>query len=110
MKKDIVERLLKAGHINFDEALELVNNHEYANGTAIFTENGAAAREYASKVQVGMVGINIPVAVPVAYHSFGGWKNSVFGDIAMHGEESLKFFTRPKTVIRRYLTNPGENV
>lgn len=87
---------------DFSQALQLVNSHEYANGTAIFTENGGIAREFASQVEVGMVGINVPIPVPVAYHSFGGWKRSVFGDITMHGDESVKFYTRPKSITERY--------
>lgn len=91
---------------DFTSALQLVNDHEYGNGTAIFTRDGNTARTFATKVQVGMVGINIPIPVPVAYHSFGGWKRSMFGDIAMHGPESIRFFTRLKTVTERWLRPP----
>jgi malonate-semialdehyde dehydrogenase (acetylating)/methylmalonate-semialdehyde dehydrogenase len=87
---------------DFATALSLVNEHEYGNGTAIFTQDGATAREFASKVQAGMVGINIPIPVPVSYHSFGGWKKSVFGDIAMHGEESVRFYTQPKSITQTW--------
>lgn len=87
---------------DFETALSLINNHPYGNGTAIFTRDGEAARSFASRVQVGMVGINVPIPVPVAYHSFGGWKASVFGDLAMHGEESVRFYTRPKSITTRW--------
>src|SRR5437763_1407411 len=84
-----------------DEAIALVNRNPYANGTAIFTESGGAARRFAAEIQVGMVGINVPIPVPVAYYSFGGWKNSLFGDLHVHGSESVKFYTRTKTVTTR---------
>jgi len=87
---------------SLDEALALVNRHPYGNGTAIFTRDGFSAREYTEKVQVGMVGINIPIPVPIAYHPFGGWKLSSFGDTNMHGEESINFYTRRKTVTSKW--------
>lgn len=86
----------------FKEALDLVNNHPYGNGTAIFTRDGDTARTYASHVQVGMVGINVPIPVPAPFHAFGGWKKSIFADIAMHGTESIQFFTRLKTITTRW--------
>ena len=85
-----------------DEALALVNDHEYGNGTCIFTRDGEAARYFADKVQVGMVGINIPLPVPVAYHSFGGWKRSLFGDLHAYGPDSVRFYTRRKQVTQRW--------
>ncbi len=88
---------------DFETALQLVNDHEYGNGTAIFTRDGHTARTFAAKVQVGMVGINIPIPVPVAFHSFGGWKRSLFGDIPMHGHEGVRFYTKLKTVTQRWL-------
>lgn len=90
---------------DFDAALKLVNDHEFGNGTAIYTRDGNTARTFATKVQVGMVGINIPIPVPVAYHSFGGWKRSMFGDVTMHGPESVQFFTKLKTITQRWLNN-----
>lgn len=87
---------------NFDEAIALVNKHQYGNGTAIFTRDGFNAREYSQRVQVGMIGINIPIPVPVANHPFGGWKRSAFGDTNMHGEESIHFYTRRKTVTSKW--------
>ena len=87
---------------SFEEALTLPSQHPYGNGVAIFTRNGRAAREFASRVEVGMVGINVPIPVPVAYHTFGGWKRSAFGDTNQHGMEGVKFWTRVKTVTARW--------
>ena len=87
---------------DYDEALELPMSHEYGNGTAIFTRDGDAARDFASKVQVGMVGINVPIPVPLAYHTFGGWKKSGFGDLNQHGPDAFRFYTRTKTVTSRW--------
>ena len=87
----------------YDEALELVNSHQYGNGTAIFTNDGGAARRFQNEVEVGMVGINVPIPVPMAYYSFGGWKNSLFGDSHAHGAEGVHFFTRGKVVTSRWL-------
>ena len=85
-----------------EQAIGLVNENPYANGTAIFTESGGAARRFAAEIQVGMVGINVPIPVPVAFFSFGGWKNSLFGDLHVHGVESVKFYTRTKVVTSRW--------
>tara|TARA_B110001452_G_scaffold99392_1_gene82406 strand:+ start:179 stop:1672 length:1494 start_codon:yes stop_codon:yes gene_type:complete len=87
---------------NFEEALSLVNEHEFGNGVAIFTRDGDIGRTFASKVQIGMVGINIPIPVPMAFHSFGGWKRSLFGDQHMHGPEGVRFYTKLKTVTSRW--------
>ncbi|MFC4292643.1 CoA-acylating methylmalonate-semialdehyde dehydrogenase [Sphingorhabdus arenilitoris] len=87
---------------NFEEALALPSQHQYGNGVAIFTRNGHAAREFAARVNVGMVGINVPIPVPVAYHSFGGWKRSAFGDTNQHGMEGVKFWTKVKTITQRW--------
>jgi len=87
---------------NFEEAVALPSDHQYGNGVAIFTRNGAAAREFAQKVNVGMVGVNVPIPVPVAYHTFGGWKRSGFGDTNQHGPEGVKFWTKVKTVTQRW--------
>ncbi len=89
---------------NFDEALALVDAHEFGNGCAIFTREGDAAREFAARVKVGMVGINVPIPVPMAFHSFGGWKASLFGDHHMHGPEGVRFYTRAKAVTQRWPT------
>jgi malonate-semialdehyde dehydrogenase (acetylating)/methylmalonate-semialdehyde dehydrogenase len=89
---------------SYDEAADLVNSHEYGNGTAIFTRDGDTARTFADKIEVGMVGINVPIPVPVAYHSFGGWKRSLFGDHAIYGPEGVRFYTRVKTVTARWPT------
>ena len=87
---------------SFEEALALPNEHVYGNGVSIFTASGEAAREFASRVQVGMVGINVPIPVPVAYHTFGGWKASGFGDLNQHGPDSFRFYTKTKTVTSRW--------
>lgn len=86
----------------FEEALALPSEHQYGNGVAIFTRNGRAAREFASRVNVGMVGINVPIPVPVAYHTFGGWKRSAFGDLNQHGMEGVRFYTKVKTITARW--------
>ena len=86
----------------FEEALELPSKHQYGNGVSIFTRNGDAAREFADRVEVGMVGINVPIPVPVAYHSFGGWKRSGFGDLNQYGQDGVRFYTRTKTVTQRW--------
>jgi malonate-semialdehyde dehydrogenase (acetylating)/methylmalonate-semialdehyde dehydrogenase len=87
---------------SLEEAIALINNNPYANGTAIFTESGGAARRFAAEIQVGMVGINVPIPVPVAFYSFGGWKSSLFGDLHVHGSESVKFYTRTKAITTRW--------
>jgi malonate-semialdehyde dehydrogenase (acetylating)/methylmalonate-semialdehyde dehydrogenase len=89
---------------DFNSAVKLVNDHEYGNGVAIFTRDGDAAREFASNVKIGMVGVNVPIPVPVAYHSFGGWKRSLFGDQHMHGPEGVRFYTKLKTITARWPT------
>jgi malonate-semialdehyde dehydrogenase (acetylating)/methylmalonate-semialdehyde dehydrogenase len=88
---------------SYDQALELINNNPYGNGTAIFTNDGGAARRFQNEVEVGMVGINVPVPVPMAYYSFGGWKSSLFGDTHAHGTEGVGFFTRGKAVTTRWV-------
>jgi malonate-semialdehyde dehydrogenase (acetylating)/methylmalonate-semialdehyde dehydrogenase len=87
---------------NFDEALELVNNHEFGNGASIFTRDGDSGRTFSSKAKIGMIGINIPIPVPMAFHSFGGWKRSLFGDQHMHGPEGVRFYTKLKTITSRW--------
>ena len=89
---------------NYETAVDLINAHEYGNGTAIFTRDGDSARHFASSIQVGMVGINVPIPVPVAYHSFGGWKRSLFGDHHMHGMEGVRFYTKMKAITARWPT------
>ena len=86
----------------FEEALQLVNDHEFGNGTAIFTRDGEAAREFTNRVQVGMVGVNVAIPVPIAFHSFGGWKRSLFGDHHIYGMEGVRFYTRLKTTTSRW--------
>ncbi len=93
---------------SFAEAVELIHGHEYANGTAIFTRDGDAARDFADHIEVGMVGINVPIPVPVAYHSFGGWKRSSFGANGIYGPEAVQFYTRLKTITARWPTGVKE--
>ena len=87
---------------SYDSALQLVNDHEYGNGAAIFTRDGDAARDFSHRVRIGMVGINVPIPVPMAFHSFGGWKRSLFGDHYVHGPEGVRFYTRMKTITSRW--------
>ncbi|NBW01005.1 MAG: CoA-acylating methylmalonate-semialdehyde dehydrogenase [Betaproteobacteria bacterium] len=89
---------------NFEEALALIHDHAFANGVALFTRDGDSAREFASRIQVGMVGINVPIPVPMAFHSFGGWKDSLFGDHHIHGPEGVRFYTRYKAITQRWPT------
>ena len=105
---DLHRRDLRAGALGGARAvlrrgLELINSNPYGNGTAIFTNDGGAARRFQNEVEVGMVGINVPIPVPMAYYSFGGWKNSLFGDSHAHGMEGVNFFTRGKVVTSRWL-------
>jgi malonate-semialdehyde dehydrogenase (acetylating)/methylmalonate-semialdehyde dehydrogenase len=87
---------------DFERALEITSEHEFGNGTAIFTRDGDAAREFTDRVKVGMVGVNVPIPVPLAFHSFGGWKRSLFGDMYQHGPDGVRFYTRLKTVTSRW--------
>lgn len=87
---------------DYDEAVSIIGGHEYGNGVAIFTRDGDSARTFANDIEVGMVGINVPIPVPMAFHSFGGWKNSLFGDHHMHGPEGVRFYTRLKTITTRW--------
>ena len=88
---------------SFEAGVQLINDHPYGNGTAIFTNDGGAARRFQNEIEVGMVGINVPVPVPMAYYSFGGWKSSLFGDTHAHGTEGVHFFTRGKVITSRWL-------
>jgi malonate-semialdehyde dehydrogenase (acetylating)/methylmalonate-semialdehyde dehydrogenase len=83
-------------------ALDLINSHEYGNGVSCFTRDGNVAREFSRRVQVGMVGINVPIPVPMAWHGFGGWKKSLFGDMHAYGEEGVRFYTKQKSVMQRW--------
>ena len=87
---------------SFDEAVAMINDHEFGNGTAIFTRDGDAARQFCEQIQVGMVGVNVPIPVPMAFHSFGGWKRSLFGPLHMHGPDGVRFNTRMKTITQRW--------
>jgi malonate-semialdehyde dehydrogenase (acetylating)/methylmalonate-semialdehyde dehydrogenase len=88
---------------SYEAGVKLINDNPYGNGTAIFTNDGGAARQFQNEVKVGMIGINVPVPVPMAYYSFGGWKNSLFGDTHAHGVEGLHFYTRGKVITSRWL-------
>jgi malonate-semialdehyde dehydrogenase (acetylating)/methylmalonate-semialdehyde dehydrogenase len=88
----------------YEAALALPNDHEYGNGVAIFTRDGGAARDFAARVDVGMVGVNVPIPVPLAYYTFGGWKRSGFGDLNQHGPDAVRFYTKTKTVTSRWPT------
>jgi malonate-semialdehyde dehydrogenase (acetylating) / methylmalonate-semialdehyde dehydrogenase len=92
----------------FAEAVQLVNEHEFGNGVACFTSDGGVAREFARRVQVGMVGINVPIPVPMAWHGFGGWKKSLFGDMHAYGEEGVRFYTKQKSVMQRWPDSIGK--
>jgi malonate-semialdehyde dehydrogenase (acetylating)/methylmalonate-semialdehyde dehydrogenase len=94
---------------DLDSAIDLVNHHEYGNGTAIFTRDGDSARRYTQRIEVGMVGVNIPIPVPMAFHSFGGWKRSLFGPLHMHGPDGVRFYTRMKTVTSRWPSGTGQH-
>ncbi|MDC3113125.1 CoA-acylating methylmalonate-semialdehyde dehydrogenase, partial [Pelagibacteraceae bacterium] len=87
---------------NYEEALDLVNTHQYGNGASIYTSNGEISRDFSTNCQIGMVGINVPIPVPMSFHSFGGWKDSIFGGYGMHGEEGIRFYTKLKTVTSRW--------
>ena len=86
----------------YEEALKLVNDHEFGNGTSIYTSDGEISRHFTTNCQIGMVGVNVPIPVPMAFHSFGGWKQSLFGDHSMHGTEGVHFYTKLKTVTSRW--------
>jgi malonate-semialdehyde dehydrogenase (acetylating)/methylmalonate-semialdehyde dehydrogenase len=93
---------------DFASAVELVNRHAYANGVACFTNDGQVAREFARHIEVGMVGINVPIPVPMAWHGFGGWKRSLFGDMHVYGEEGVRFYTRQKSIMQRWGGSAGK--
>lgn len=102
-KAEIFGPVLQVMRVNtMEEAMQLINDHEYGNGTCIYTRDGEAARYFSDNIKVGMVGINIPLPVPVAYQSFGGWKRSLFGDLFMYGPDGVRFFTRRKTITQRW--------
>jgi len=87
---------------NFAEGLDLINSHQYGNGVSCYTSEGNVAREFCRQVQVDMVGINVPIPVPMAWHGFGGWKASLFGDMHAYGEEGVRFYTRQKSIMQRW--------
>jgi len=104
-KEEIFGPVLSVLRVNdYAEAVQLINDHEYGNGTSIFTQDGDAARDFANRIQIGMVGVNIPIPVPVGFHSFGGWKRSSFGAHGIYGSEAVHFYTRLKTITTRWPT------
>lgn len=90
---------------SMQDGMKLIDDHEYGNGTCLFTRDGEAARYFTDNIQVGMVGVNVPLPVPVSYHSFGGWKRSLFGDLSAYGPDSVRFYTRRKTVTQRWMSS-----
>jgi malonate-semialdehyde dehydrogenase (acetylating)/methylmalonate-semialdehyde dehydrogenase len=102
-RQEIFGPVLCVVHVdNLDEAMQLVDDHEYGNGTCLFTRDGEAARYFSDNIKAGMVGINVPLPVPVSYHSFGGWKRSLFGDLSAYGPDGVRFYTRRKTITQRW--------
>ena len=102
-RKEIFGPVLSVVRANsYEQALGLAMDHEYGNGVAIFTRDGDTARDFANRVAIGMVGINVPIPVPLAYHTFGGWKKSAFGDLNQHGPDAFRFYTRTKTITARW--------
>ncbi|MEY8252096.1 MAG: aldehyde dehydrogenase family protein, partial [Colwellia sp.] len=102
-KEEIFGPVLQVVRVQtMQQAMDLINDHEYGNGTCIFTRDGEAARYFSDNIQVGMVGINVPLPVPVAYHSFGGWKRSLFGDLHAYGPDGVRFYTKRKTITQRW--------
>jgi malonate-semialdehyde dehydrogenase (acetylating)/methylmalonate-semialdehyde dehydrogenase len=102
-REEIFGPVLSCIRVNsFAEGLDLINAHEFGNGVSLFTRDGNTAREFARRVQVGMVGVNVPIPVPMAWHGFGGWKKSLFGDLHAYGEEGVRFYTRQKSVMQRW--------
>jgi malonate-semialdehyde dehydrogenase (acetylating)/methylmalonate-semialdehyde dehydrogenase len=93
---------------NLDTALRLINEHEFGNGVSLFTRDGGAAREFGRRVEAGMVGVNVPIPVPMAWHGFGGWKRSLFGDVHVYGQEGVRFYTRQKSIMQRWPDNAPE--
>ena len=94
--------LLVVRSSSMEEAMKLIDDHEYGNGTCIYTRDGEAARYFSDRIQVGMVGVNVPLPVPVSYHSFGGWKRSLFGDLSAYGPDAVRFYTKRKTITQRW--------
>ncbi|MEY2954000.1 MAG: Methylmalonate-semialdehyde dehydrogenase, partial [Pseudomonadota bacterium] len=93
---------------DFGEAVKIINEHEFGNGVSCFTRDGNVAREFARRIQVGMVGINVPIPVPMAWHGFGGWKKSLFGDMHAYGEEGVRFYTKQKSIMQRWPESIGQ--
>ena len=109
-QEEIFGPVLSVVRVNsYKEAVELINSQQFANGTSIFTKDGEIARNFSASIQIGMVGVNVPIPVPMAFHSFGGWKNSIFGALNVHGSDGIRFYTRMKTVTSRWVQSSKEN-
>ena len=105
-KEEIFGPVLSVVRVNdYNEAIDLVNSHKFGNGTSLYTSDGELSRHFTTQCKIGMVGINVPIPVPMAFHSFGGWKESIFGSNAMHGIEGINFYTKLKTVTSRWPGN-----
>ena len=108
-KEEIFGPVLSCVRVNdFAAAVDLINAHEYGNGVSCFTRDGNVAREFSRRIQVGMVGINVPIPVPMAWHGFGGWKKSLFGDMHAYGEEGVRFYTKQKSIMQRWPESIGK--
>jgi malonate-semialdehyde dehydrogenase (acetylating)/methylmalonate-semialdehyde dehydrogenase len=108
-KEEIFGPVLACVHVkDFGEAVNLINAHEFGNGVSCFTRDGNVAREFSRRIQVGMVGINVPIPVPMAWHGFGGWKRSLFGDMHAYGEEGVRFYTKQKSIMQRWPESIGK--
>ena len=108
-KEEIFGPVLSCVRVDdFAQAVQLINDHEFGNGVSCFTRDGNVAREFARRIQVGMVGINVPIPVPMAWHGFGGWKKSLFGDMHAYGEEGVRFYTKQKSVMQRWPESIGK--
>jgi len=102
-KEEIFGPVLACVRVNdFEEALHLINSHEFGNGVSCYTQDGNIAREFGRRVEAGMVGINVPIPVPMAWHGFGGWKKSLFGDMHAYGQEGVRFYTKQKSIMQRW--------
>src|SRR5690606_38487993 len=105
-QEEIFGPVLVCVHVSdLSQAIDLVNRHEFGNGVSCFTSDGNTAREFARRIQVGMVGVNVPIPVPMSWHGFGGWKRSLFGDMHAYGEEGVRFYTKQKSIMQRWPEN-----
>ncbi|MCJ9710191.1 aldehyde dehydrogenase family protein, partial [Bordetella hinzii] len=107
-REEIFGPVLACVHVDtLEEAIALINRHDFANGVSLYTDSGTAARAFVQGIEVGMVGVNVPIPVPAAWQGFGGWKQSLFGDLHVYGEEGVRFYTRQKSVMQRWAAQPA---